>query len=1091
MQTNQWVTGTAAGSHSGSNSAYVSDDGGTTYEYDNTASSVVHIFRDITFTGSSGGGYTLSFWWKGEGESSFDYLRVYLIDPSVTPAEGIQLSSGQIGETYYNQQATDTMATILLPDGLTGTTKRLVFSWRNDGSLGSQPPISIDDINVDVAVTGVLNGTVSDCSSATLLEGATVTAGAYSTTTNSSGFYEFPAIPAGTYDVAVSRLGYADSIATGVTVTVGNTTTQDFCLNETLIPPTNLQAAVTDQDVHLTWNAPPDNVLRWDGGNAGNGIGVGGGTFEVSARFDHSLMNSLTGKELREVEIFINNPPDNVTLKIYDQGTPTSPGTLLYSEDVTSSIASYAWNTITLTTPIILSGNDIWIGYEVTHTGTTFPAGCDDGPMVYPDGQWTYLAPGTWAPLSDLAPTLTYNWNIAGLVYNAGPFASSTPIVLNSNTPKSSNLKSQNLGERNISNIDVNKLQAVKVKSNVLRKAGKSIFKKTLGGDGITATLSGYNVYRDGSQIASGVTNLFYDDNGLAYDTYSYSVTAQYTEGESEPAGPVNVSVVNPNTDTMYVYPMNSAYWTGSTDSLTKTDGEINTVFPSKGWAVFDISGIPSGATINAINFTGHVDSTNWPYWSATPMGTVNPVTDDAGSIFNQADSTAGSGVAYIYASEVSSYDTGYHTYPMMNAATSDLQAALSQGWFAMGFVDRDGLPDYFVNFSGWSSATPPYLEVIYTTGGATTFQLSVDVNAGWNMVSVPGVNPDGQDVANWWPGKTGDVYKYSSGYQIVSTTTPTEGYWMKNTSAQTYNTGDEWPAGGIEIVTHDPIAGNAGWNLIGGYENSATVSAITTNPPGLQQGAVYGYSSGYTTPATMDPGYGYWIKLSAAGDIILPNAISKSNAKLADFFKDDWGKIIVTDKAGRSYTLYAVNGEVDLNQYEMPPAPPAGMFDIRFGSGRIAEDINNSIQSIDMSGVEYPIKVRVEGMNIRLQDQTGKEINQNVKAGEEVTIGNSAINKLMVSGQLIPDKYSLDQNYPNPFNPSTTIEFSLPENVKNVKLTIYNVLGQKVTELVNTSLDAGKYVYQWNAKNVATGLYIYELRTDKFVAIKKMMLLK
>jgi hypothetical protein len=89
------------------------------------------------------------------------------------------------------------------------------------------------------------------------------------------------------------------------------------------------------------------------------------------------------------------------------------------------------------------------------------------------------------------------------------------------------------------------------------------------------------------------------------------------------------------------------------------------------------------------------------------------------------------------------------------------------------------------------------------------------------------------------------------------------------------------------------------------------------------------------------------------------------------------------------------------------------------------------------------------------------------------------------------PVAYSLSQNYPNPFNPSTTIEFSIPENVKNVKLTIYNVLGQKITELVNTSLDAGKYVYHWNAKNVATGLYIYELRTDKFVAIKKMILLK
>jgi len=51
--------------------------------------------------------------------------------------------------------------------------------------------------------------------------------------------------------------------------------------------------------------------------------------------------------------------------------------------------------------------------------------------------------------------------------------------------------------------------------------------------------------------------------------------------------------------------------------------------------------------------------------------------------------------------------------------------------------------------------------------------------------------------------------------------------------------------------------------------------------------------------------------------------------------------------------------------------------------------------------------------------------------------------------------------------------------------------LGEKVAELVNTSLAAGRYSFQWNAKNVATGMYVYELRTDKFVSIKKMVLLK
>ena len=188
---------------------------------------------------------------------------------------------------------------------------------------------------------------------------------------------------------------------------------------------------------------------------------------------------------------------------------------------------------------------------------------------------------------------------------------------------------------------------------------------------------------------------------------------------------------------------------------------------------------------------------------------------------------------------------------------------------------------------------------------------------------------------------------------------------------------------------------------------------------------------------------------------------------------------------------MYAVKGEVDLSQYELPPAPPTGMFDIRYSSGRIAENLNSAVKSIDMSGVTYPLTVRVEGMDIRLMDETGKAINVNLKAGEDIVISDASVMKLMVSGEMIPAEYALAQNYPNPFNPGTVIEFSLPEDVGNVTLSIYNMLGEKVAELVNTALTAGKYQYQWNAQNVATGMYIYELRTDKFVSVKKMILMK
>ncbi len=385
--------------------------------------------------------------------------------------------------------------------------------------------------------------------------------------------------------------------------------------------------------------------------------------------------------------------------------------------------------------------------------------------------------------------------------------------------------------------------------------------------------------------------------------------------------------------------------------------------------------------------------------------------------------------------------------------------------------------------------------ETAYEDQVVTTFQLSVSILNGWNMVSVPGINPAGQGINNWWINHTGNVFKFvpGSGYSSITTTAPGEGYWMKNTGAEVYNTGDEWPAGGIQIVPHTPISVAAKWNMFGGYEGTVDPTLLTTTPAGQLLYPVYKFvpGTGYQPATQIVPGFGYWVKLSSACLINVPNALAKSNQKVAEYIRDDWGKITITDAAGSSYTVYAVKGQVDLNQYELPPLPPAGLFDVRFGSGRIAEDINSAVQSIEMRGITYPVKVKVENVDIRLQDVTGKEINANVKAGEEITISNPNIDKIMVSVNLIPDKYSLEQNYPNPFNPSTTIEFSLPENVKNVRVSIYNILGQKVAELVNGSMLAGKYQYQWNAKDLASGIYIYELRTEKFVSIKKLMLLK
>jgi len=90
----------------------------------------------------------------------------------------------------------------------------------------------------------------------------------------------------------------------------------------------------------------------------------------------------------------------------------------------------------------------------------------------------------------------------------------------------------------------------------------------------------------------------------------------------------------------------------------------------------------------------------------------------------------------------------------------------------------------------------------------------------------------------------------------------------------------------------------------------------------------------------------------------------------------------------------------------------------------------------------------------------------------------------------ITPVEFSLKQNYPNPFNPSTTITFELPEKTA-VRLDIYNILGEKVAELLNAELQSGRHSLTWNASGVPSGVYVYRIQAGEFTSSKKMILLK
>ena len=180
---------------------------------------------------------------------------------------------------------------------------------------------------------------------------------------------------------------------------------------------------------------------------------------------------------------------------------------------------------------------------------------------------------------------------------------------------------------------------------------------------------------------------------------------------------------------------------------------------------------------------------------------------------------------------------------------------------------------DIDMGITNWDQDKGNYL--FYNNINSDAFQMSVSVSGGWNMVSVPGLNPQGQEVDTWWPGRdpTANVFNYSSGYHTVIIASPGEGYWMKNLGSQNYNTGDEWPASGLYPAFPEWIPIRTGWNIIGVHECPVAAGDLITSPPGSIIFPLYGYISGtgYIAAGTLYPGNSYWLKSASDGFLIIP----------------------------------------------------------------------------------------------------------------------------------------------------------------------------------------------------------------------------
>ena len=161
------------------------------------------------------------------------------------------------------------------------------------------------------------------------------------------------------------------------------------------------------------------------------------------------------------------------------------------------------------------------------------------------------------------------------------------------------------------------------------------------------------------------------------------------------------------------------------------------------------------------------------------------------------------------------------------------------------------------------------------------------------------------------------------------------------------------------------------------------------------------------------------------------------------------------------------------------------------FGSVDFVEGKGNSSSTIEYSYVDNSLPV-ISSLSYRLKqiDNDGsfeysKIIDVDLNDDESVT---------GVDDEAISYQFSLDQNYPNPFNPSTTIRFTIPQDISSsasAKLTVFNALGEEVAVLVNGSMAPGQHEVHFNAGNLSSGIYFYQLKYGEFAQTKKLMLMK
>ncbi len=384
---------------------------------------------------------------------------------------------------------------------------------------------------------------------------------------------------------------------------------------------------------------------------------------------------------------------------------------------------------------------------------------------------------------------------------------------------------------------------------------------------------------------------------------------------------------------------------------------------------------------------------------------------------------------------------------------------------------------------------------------------VGTSVADGWNMVSVSGTPSDANYAkTHLFPEATSAAYSYGAGYNAQTTLANGPGYWMKFTgSSRAGNVRANWVAN-LVLAVQDK------WNMIGSVSGFVPTGTIT---PGGGTTSInspyYGYLNGYSVATALEPGKGYWVKVTGAGTLSLTASAMapKATPTAAEIGLGDMNSVTVRDAQGQSQTLYFGDEKslkTDLGYYEMPPAPPAGGFDARFStSGRMVETYPAQTDK----AVDFPISIQSAAYPVTVSwtingsaERRSFALVAGGKTGVMTGTGSKLITDAGVKSVVIrlaagttPKEFALSQNYPNPFNPSTRFRVDVAKT-SQVEVSVYDILGRKIVSLLDGEKAEGSYTLEWNGKDaqgltMPSGIYFIRMTAGDFTDSRKVSLLK